>query len=114
MGMRAAALGATKLLQSVALATFSDIVENRGLLRHPGPPFPPLFAMRTALLCAVRWHLRLHQHLQGIPGSSYKAACKVALYEDPGVGIQGRGPAAAHPAALRQGAQIVGRRVRVC
>ena len=46
MGMRAAALGATKLLEPVALATFSEIDETPDLLRRPGPPFPPLLATR--------------------------------------------------------------------
>ena len=76
MRARAAASRATKLLESVVVTTYSNIDETHDLLRHPGPPFPPLLAMRTAPPCAVRWPSHPHRHLQGVPGSLGKAACK--------------------------------------
>ena len=91
MRARAAASRATRLLESVALATFSDIDENPDLLRRPDLPFPPLLAMRTAPPCAVRWPSHPHRHLQGVPGSPGKAACKR---------IRGCVPSVAHQSAL--------------
>ena len=76
MRARAAASRATKLLESVVLTTYSNIDETDDLLRHPSPPFPPLLAMRMAPPCAVRQLSRPHRHLQGVPGSLDKAACK--------------------------------------
>ena len=77
MRARAAALRATRLLHSVALATFSDIDENPNLLQCPDLPFPPLLAMRMAPPCAVRWRHGGQRHLQGAPQTSCKATCKV-------------------------------------
>ena len=91
MRARAAASRATKLLDSVVLTTYSNIDETHDLLRHPGPPFPPLLAMRMAPPCAVRWQPGDHRHLQGAPGSSCKAACKA---------IQGSVQPASHRSAL--------------
>ena len=91
MRARAAASRATKLLDSAVLTTYSNIDETHDLLRHPGPPFPPLLAMRTAPPCAVRWPSHPHRHLQGVPGSLCKAACKR---------IRGCVPSVAHQSAL--------------
>ena len=91
MRARAAASRATRLLESVALATFSDIDQNPDLLRRPDLPFPPPLAMRMAPPCAVRWRPGDHRHLQGAPGSSCKAACKV---------IRGSVQSASHRSAL--------------
>ena len=77
MRARAAASRATRLLESVALATFSDIDQNPDLLRRPDLPFPPPLAMRMAPPCAVRWRPGGHRHLQGAPQTSCKATCKV-------------------------------------
>ena len=84
MRARAAASRATRLLESVALATFSDIDQNPDLLRRPDLPFPPPLAVRmaprpalsdgglvTTDTCkALRGHpARLHARLFGGPCS---------------------------------------------